>query len=196
MGMEFGVGAALAIGQPVGVPAGEVVGVGVVLVGTVSEEQAEAGAVEFVGGVDDGPPEAYPAFFGGDAGQAGGRLVTGDEGSHPGQDVAGDGEALLGVVVAGQVEDGVEADEGPHLVGPVEAGRQPDEYLDLHTQQLTTTTLIGYFYNDVIHRIMAHVARIQLGAGHLSRGGRQRVAQVEPMGGRVPVEVSAGYAGQ
>lgn len=117
MGLLLRVGAMLAIGQPVGAPAGEAVGVCVVLVGTIIEEQAEAGAVE-------------------------------------------------------------------------------NECLDLHTQQLTTTTLIGYFYNDVIHRIVAHVARTQLGTGHLSRGGRQRVAQVEPMGSRILVEVSTGHAGQ
>jgi hypothetical protein len=53
MGMELGVGAVLAVGQPVGVPAGEAVGVGVVLVGTVIEEQAEAGTVEFVAAAGD-----------------------------------------------------------------------------------------------------------------------------------------------
>jgi len=39
----------------------------------------------------------------------------------------GDAEALVGVVVAGLIEDGVEADVGPDLVGLVEAGRIADE---------------------------------------------------------------------
>jgi len=47
VGVELGLGALLATGQPVGAPAGEVVGVSVVLAGTVIEEQAEAGALEF-----------------------------------------------------------------------------------------------------------------------------------------------------
>ena len=70
MGVLFGIAVMAAVGQPVGAPAGQVVGMGVVAVGAVVEEQAEAGAMDLMAGVDGRPPEAQAAFLGGDKGLA------------------------------------------------------------------------------------------------------------------------------
>ena len=76
--MLLGLTTMLAIGQPVepalslskGVPAGEVVRMGVVLISALSLEQTEADPIEFVGGVQDGAPETEAALLGGDDGLA------------------------------------------------------------------------------------------------------------------------------
>jgi hypothetical protein len=78
MGVLFGIAAMAAVGQPVGAPAGQactersrsVIRMSVVLVGAVVQQEAEAGAVHLVGGVDSRAPEAQAAFLGGDKGLA------------------------------------------------------------------------------------------------------------------------------
>ena len=74
----------LAVGEPVGAPAGQIVGMGGVAVGTLIEKQAEAGAIEFVGGVDGSAPGMEAALFGLDEGEAEGGVMTGGQASHPG----------------------------------------------------------------------------------------------------------------
>ena len=64
MGMLVGPGAMFAEGEPIGAPAGEVVGVGVVPVGAVIQDEAETDAVELVGSVDGGTPGAFAALLG------------------------------------------------------------------------------------------------------------------------------------
>ena len=134
MRVLLGVGAVLAVGDPVVAPAGEVVGMGVVPIGAVIQEQAEADAMELVGGVDGSAPDPHTTLLGGDEDLAEGGMVTGGEVGHPGQDVAVEGlaaagyaEAFVRVVVARLVEDRIEADESPHLVSPVEAWGVADE---------------------------------------------------------------------
>jgi hypothetical protein len=120
MGVLFGPGAMLAVGEPAGKPAGEVVGMGIIAVGAVVQDQAEAGAVELVGSVDGGAPDALSALLGSDEALTEGRVVAGEEGGHPGEGVAvegiaaaGDAEALVGVVVARLIQDSIKADVGP-----------------------------------------------------------------------------------
>jgi hypothetical protein len=57
-------------------------------------------------------------------------------------------------------------------------------------------TLVWRFHDNVAHRVVAQVARIQLGTGHLGSGSSERVTQVKPVAGGVLVEVSASYPSQ
>ena len=52
------------------------------------KQQAKAGTVELMGGVNSRAPQAEPTLFSLDEGEAKGWVVTSDEASHPGKNVA------------------------------------------------------------------------------------------------------------
>lgn len=72
------------MGQPEGAPASKIIRVRGVVVGTLVQQQAKAGTVELMGGVNSGAPQAKPTLFSLDEGEAKGWVVTSDEASHPG----------------------------------------------------------------------------------------------------------------
>jgi hypothetical protein len=129
MGMSLGITAVAAKRAPIRLPADKILGQGIVLEGAIISQEAEADAVELVGDVDGGAPQAEAALLGLDERQAKGRVMGGDERGRPGQRVAvegiatprDEGGARSRVAVAGEVLDGIEADKGPHLASMLEA---------------------------------------------------------------------------